>query len=1189
MKGCEKMNYTKTLILLILATLLLNINQTSASNNYQTFTFEKNKLKIDKFDGYDFIKYEEFELSQIIAAPQLPVKIIQLALPAGKEIAAISVKIIESEYLDGEYYPFPAQPAQILSGSINQFVEPDQNIYSSSDLFPKEIVRIDRHGYLSGYNIGALLVYPVQYLPSEKKLLFISKMEVEITYKESQRLPLPFKTSEYSEHIQRQALQKIVKNPQSLTRSSQDNIQTAGKMFSEEHRYVIITADDLVANFQPLADWKTKKGLSAAIITTSYISANFSGNNEVEKIRNFIIYAYQNWGTVWVLLGGDTNIIPVRKAFAFDCEYGSFSDNYLPCDLYFSDLDGNWNANGNATYGEVEDNIDMYSDVFVGRAPVENADETDAFVNKILTYEKNPPNGHELDMLFLAEILWKDPYTNSGDGKDHIDSLYVPDRFDPITKLYEALKNESKATANAALNAGQNIVNHDGHAGTTVMCVGDGSLYRGDMDALTNGPKYSILYSIGCWPAAFDYDCIAEHFVTNPNGGGVAFIGNSRYGWGSPGNPLYGYSDRFDQQFFKQLFTKNIYHIGNTLSAAKSVYVPFSSQENVYRWCQYEINLLGDPEMPIWTDTPKALTVAYPQELPLGDSFCRVTVTDGGSPIEGALICLMQDTVVYATAFTGNDGRAGFNISTINPAENIHVTVTAQNFIPFENTISLFSDQPYVQISSYSTNGSIKGLVTPGDTVSMEACFKNFGNKTGYEISGILSTENENIIMIDSTESTGNVLAGDSINIANAFSFQVSSNLKNGEVIYLNSQVSDSSGNVWTNLLSLTGATPALSYLYHNLSDSMYGDGDGFAESGESVNLDLIIKNTGLKSAQNVSVTLSSSSPYLSFTNPNLNYGAILPSDYSQSSTEIIIDAGCPQPSFPQIDLFIETQDGYQFTDTFSISIGEMGLFDDMENGDGNWTHSGAVDLWHITANRKHSGDSSWYCGNEGQFVYDNNMQNNYLESISFVIGQNAQLSFWCWYEFPNYGTNGLYVEVNDGGGWKVFDFIGSGGALGALPTGNDWLEYKYDLSDYPAGTSLTLRFRFQSDDETVTEGVYIDDVKIQQKETGPSTAAPSIKNNLKNYTLYQNYPNPFNPATTIKFTLEKPESVNIKIYDIKGALIRELMNKKANAGSNKIVWDGKNEHGNIVTSGIYFYRISAGKFSKTKRMVFIR
>ena len=57
-------------------------------------------------------------------------------------------------------------------------------------------------------------------------------------------------------------------------------------------------------------------------------------------------------------------------------------------------------------------------------------------------------------------------------------------------------------------------------------------LYTDDMDALTNGEKQTILYSMGCDPAAFDVtNCIAEHFVRNSNGGGIAFIGNSRYGW----------------------------------------------------------------------------------------------------------------------------------------------------------------------------------------------------------------------------------------------------------------------------------------------------------------------------------------------------------------------------------------------------------------------------------------------------------------------------------------------------------------------------------------------------------------------------------------------------------------------------------------------------------------------------------
>ncbi len=826
----------------------------------------------------------------------------------------------------------------------------------------------------------------------------------------------------------------------------------------EEHLYLIITADHLVASFQPLADWKLKKGLSAKIVKTSYIYANCAGKDYQERIRNFIIDAYQNWGTIWVLLGGDTNIIPHRFAFAFDCEYeyGDYSDNFIPCDLFYSNLDGDWNANGNDIYGEVDDGIDMYPDVFVGRASVENASEATAFVNKILTYEKNAPNGHELDMLFLADILWYDPYTNSGEGKDYIDSLYVPDHFDPITKLYMHFGNENYTSVMNALNKGQNIINHDGHAGYTVMVIGEGSLQIPDMDALSNKPKYSILFSIGCWPAAFDHDCIAEHFITNPNGGGVAFISNSRYGWGSPGNAVYGYSNRFDHQFFKYLFIDNIYHVGNALSTAKSVYVPYSAQKNVYRWCEYQVNLLGDPEMPVWTDTPHTLIIHHPDELPLGNTFCSITATDGSQPVKGALVCLMQNSDVYETGMTGLDGSVSFEFTASTPVNDIQLTVTAQNFIPYEGTISLFTDEPYVQISSYETNGSKQGFVTSDTLIFMDCWFKNFGNKPAVSVSAILSSENSNIILVDSAESIGNLQPGDSVYIANAFSFQTSSTLKNGEVIQLKSTVTDSMGNTWTGLIGIIATTPIISYAYYQIADTVFGDGDGFAEEGETIPFKLAIQNTGLVSAENVSVTLNSGSSYLSFPTSSIDFENILPDDTSMVSFIMSINAGCPAPSFPQISMLIQAEYGCQFADSFFISIGEFGIRDNMEQGFTNWTHSGSPDLWHLTSDRKNSGNFSWYCGNKETIVYDNNMENS-LESQSFIIDNNSELSFWCWYQCPNYGVNGFNPEINDGSGWKKLDFIGSGGALGILPTGNDWLKYTYDLSNYPAGTSLQL------------------------------------------------------------------------------------------------------------------------------------
>ncbi|MBC8526829.1 MAG: right-handed parallel beta-helix repeat-containing protein, partial [Candidatus Cloacimonetes bacterium] len=492
--------------------------------------------------------------------------------------------------------------------------------------------------------------------------------------------------------------------------------------------------------------------------------------------------------------------------------------------------------------------------------------------------------------------------------------------------------------------------------------------------------------------------------------------------------------------------------------------------------------------MPIWTDIPSNLFVTYPDELPLGDSFCQITVcqqADGNSPVEGALVCLMQGEDVYETGITGIDGQVDFDISTSNPSNDIQLTVTVQDFIPFESTISITSGMAYVQISSYSTNGSDEGYVIPGELDSMDIWLHNYGNLGATNISVLLTTDDSKITMIDSTELIGSIPAGDSIFVENAFSFQASDNLANEETVYLNSEITDDESNYWTTLISIIGATPVISYFYHNIIDSLGGDGDGIAEPGETVNPNIILKNEGLALAQNVDAILWCDNPYIEIPECIWEFGDILPSGFGQTLVEIGIDENCPAPSFPQIGILIMTEDGYQFSDSFLVIIGETGFQDDMEAGDENWTHYGTDDLWHLTSNRKFSGDYSWYCGNEGEFLYNDDIE-EFLVSSPIILGQNAELSFWCWYKFPNYGTDGFYVEVNDGSGWTDLDFIGSGGALGILTIGNDWLEYKYDLSNYAPETELTLRFRFVSssiiDGGEVAEGVYIDDVKIKEK-----------------------------------------------------------------------------------------------------------
>lgn len=101
--------------------------------------------------------------------------------------------------------------------------------------------------------------------------------------------------------------------------------------------------------------------------------------------------------------------------------------------------------------------------------------------------------------------------------------------------------------------------------------------------------------------------------------------------------------------------------------------------------------------------------------------------------------------------------------------------------------------------------------------------------------------------------------------------------------------------------------------------------------------------------------------------------------------------------------------------------------------------------------------------------------------------------------------------------------------------------------------------------------------------------AAASGSNLPTEYALEQNYPNPFNPNTNIKFALPKAGRVEVSVFNVLGQEVNTLVSEDMPAGNHTIVWDGRNGTGNSVSSGIYFYRIVAGDFSQTKKMLMLK
>ena len=1169
--------------------------------------FQKSDLKFSKLENYDVVRIEGMEMSNEVGAPQLPVYLINLAIPKGERVERIDVVQSDFELLQGWFDILPVQKPVILSSAAIKkgtiaLTQPDISFYSKDDYYPSKVVQILGTSQVGDINFVTLHVFPLQYSPVKKQLKFFTRITLQLTTGPDPKFSLK---KQHFSRPQAHVFQGMIKNL--LTDPDQTelaNTDMAVATQTDDFQYLIVTSRELVKNFEPLSDWKTRKGVPAKIVSLEWIYDNFGGSDSPDRIRNFIRHAYQNWGTIWVLLGGDVNIVPHRTAFAMDCEFGADPrENDIPSDLYYADLDGSWNSDGDEIYGEVDDAVDLYPEIFLGRAPVENAAEADIFVQKVLTYEKNPPPDYQRNLLFAAEILWNKPYTNTGIGKDMIERESLRPGFYHITKLYEDSGNESIASVTAAINSGQNIINHHGHAGSNVMGMGDGYLNIGHVLQLKNGAKQSIIYSIGCYPANFERDCIAEAFINNPEGGAVAFIGNSRYGWGSPGNPGFGYSDRFDSQFFRFLFKEKNYQIGRAIALAKAYYVPYSRQENVYRWCMYEINLLGDPEMPVWTDDPDTLTVHYPSTISPGNLQIPITVASHGSPVKNALVCLMQGATVYQYGNTGANGQVVFDISLSNPSQKLALTVTAHNFFPFETSIDVASNAAFVSCTDFEiddSQGNGDGLINPGEKFSLIPKFKNFGQVPATNIYARISSSESFITIEDALTSIGDMAGKDSMICPDTFTLSLDSTCENGDVLQLEMLIFADGGYEWKQAINFQAATPVLCLNSLRSDDSIYGNNNGVAEPGERVTFFAEIGNRGLALAKSVESFLTIDDLKIDIEPKSAIAGDIPASGTSIDSFWIDIpDNYSAVPAFPTIQMSFSTADGFVFSLHFKLTIGRTGFEDDVESGSEGWqTPDSELNHWHISPRKHFSGSHSWYCGNESNGNYFRN-DDCVLESPPFYPGQNAQLSFYAWYNVAIYGVNGFYVQISDDGGtsWQKLDFIGSGGALDSSLMGNDWLPYTYDLSGYNPGTLTRIRFQWVSDSQSVPaegmSGAFIDDIRIISQVPMPVTGvrvdlAPLMP---EEYSLSQNYPNPFNAMTKIDYQIagESFQMVKLSIYNLLGQRVKMVVNQAQAGGNYTVLWDGTNEQNNRVSSGIYIYQLAVSGFKLEKKLIVLR
>jgi hypothetical protein len=680
-----------TAFLFIAALTLLFVQSALSDDTYQlrhTFEFSSNQLSFEQLLGYDVVRLEGGDFLSELGRPMLPSKQIRIALPSGMTVKGVRVVNSEMEEIPGEFHIFPSQPPRRIVDFDEdiELVEPDPEVYSSQP-YPPNTVELVYQTDLAGQSMAVILLYPLQYVPAEKKLTLCTSLTLVIEGEAGYVCGdyLSPNVSEKNRRAYQQMLEDMVANPQEV--QLQTTIKGTGSADLPDGAFdhVIITSSSFSSYFQPLVDWHTQKGVRDTVITTAWIYLNYSGA-DTQKIRSFIVDANSNWGTSYFLLGGENETVP----FA----YRTYYQQNTPSDQYYSDFDDDWTH-----------------EVFVGRVSAGSSSEVTTFVNKVLKYEKDPPiTDYPQKALLIGMDL--DDYTHAEYLKETIDG-YLPVGFN-VTKVYDShLSNHRSAVINA-LNAGQNLVNHADHANETSMGTGWVNHYwdinRTDVDNLTNDDKMSIVVSLSCESNKMDYnDCISEYFVIrNPNQAGVGFTGNTRHGWGYMGN-LYSLSCKLDLEWWAGLFNRNKHELGQILVDSKHNFSTSNPDMNLKRHCEWTFNLLGEPEMPVWTDQPGSFSVTHPSTIPPGTSSFPVHVDDAAkAPVNQAYVCLWKEGEVYLTGYTNSLGDITFDPAPSSQG-NIYVTVTKHNFLPYEQT---------VEISGYILGDSnTDGIIDPADVV----------------------------------------------------------------------------------------------------------------------------------------------------------------------------------------------------------------------------------------------------------------------------------------------------------------------------------------------------------------------------------------------------------------------------------------------------------------------------------------
>lgn len=1055
---------------------------------------------------------------------------------------AMEIEVVSSHYT--EISNFLIAPSK---GNLLRTVDPATvpyvfgEAYTADEFYPGNLAMLDEAYVQHNLRGQALHFFPFQYNPVTKVLRVYDHIDVQVINSGQpgfNQVPAGAST-EVNALFNDVFKDRFINYAQVSDRY--DQVGEIGNL-------LVISHESYMDELAPWIQWKKEKGIPTELVDVADIIAE--AGNDVTNIDNYVTNYYNNNGLTYLVLVGDEDQVPTLMV------NNSGGQGY--CDQCYGYINGN----------------DHYAELFISRLIVHTETELPPIIDKILEYEKSPYMA--ADWFSIAVGIG----SNEGDGfgddnqadwehQNGIKEDLLGFTYSKVYELYDGNHTAvsptggetadgsgapSSSTLSSLINTGCSLINYTGHGSHTSIVTS--SYTNNQINALTNQHRFPYFIIVGCCVGDFDDDdasgdTFGEAWLKSLDGtepaGGIGGAFSSVYQSWSP--PMEG-QDEMNNVIVEMAQAENTRHTLGSIHvhgcASMNDEYGGGGDEMTDTW-----HLFGDATVQLRTAMPSSMTVDHP-----ATSFMGVSELDVDCDTEGAMVGLTIDGEIIGMGIIEN-GTVNIGFEPIITPSTILVTVTSFNTIPYQGTVDVVvANGPYVIDENETIDdvmGNNNGLADYNESVYLDITLNNVGIETAFGVTATISTTDPAVNITDNSHNYGDIMDGETPLADNGFAFDVADGVVDQHIVEFNMLIEDQDGNIWEMDFNVVLNAPSFVCFADMSIDDSNGNNNGRIDSGETVMIQVGVDNNGHADSEASQITLSTSSPYLTISDPLADGGDIIVGNQSVVSFEVIAAASIPDGTTTTFD--VNTTAGMYSTDCSYETILDI-IMEDWETGStGNfpWELAGDSD-WFPTTQEAYEGTYSMQSGDIGNG--DNTilkLEITVLEASDITF--SAKVSSEAQYDFLNFKIDN--TQLNE---WS-----------GELP---------WTVFTYPVTPGLhTFRWTYLKDAFCCQEGedaAWVDDIILP-----PYDSSIDINELMNGDNAVHLFPNPANESLSVEFSLAEAGITEIEVLDATGRIVLSTIPAFKSSGSHKI-----NLNTSDLAAGVYVLKVHNGKTAQNARLI---